>query len=149
VFKIVLQTLVFAVVVLKHISKSFRQSLSGRSELLRARIRKWADEKSVSRAGRPTNPLRARTLGYKAKKGYIVVRVRLKRGKRVRPAPNMGRKPGKNVKRVPPGQPLSAIAEGRAARLYSNMRVVNSYLAGQDGVNSYFEVILREKALGN
>ena len=121
--------------------------MSERTELLRARIRKWAKDKSVERVERPSNPLRARSLGYKAKKGYIVVRVRLKRGKRIRPAPRMGRKPGKNVKRVPPGQPLSAIAARRAARNFSNMVIVNTFLAAQDGVNSYFEVILREKAL--
>lgn len=126
----------------KYIRDSFRKSAHERPEHLRVRIRNWAKKKVIMRAEDPTNSARARTLGYKATKDYAIVRVRVKRGNRVRPAPRMGRKPGKNVKRVSPGFPLSRIAEMRAAKTHTNMRVLGSYLAGKDGVNAYYEVVL-------
>lgn len=126
----------------KFIRQSFRQSMAERPEFLRARQRSWGKQKVIARAANPSNPPRARSLGYKASKDFIIVRVRVKRGNRVRPAPRMGRKPGKNVKRVSPGFPLSRIAEMRAAKTHKNMRVVGSYLAGKGGVNAYYEVVM-------
>ncbi len=129
----------------KYIRDSFRKSAHERPEHLRLRIRNWAKKTVIARAEKPTITARARALGYKATKDYAVVRIRVKRGNRVRPAPRMGRKPGKNVKRVSPGFPLSRIAEMRAAKTHTNMRVIGCYLAGKDGVNAYYEVILKVK----
>lgn len=41
----------------------------------------------IHRASRPSRPDKARRLGYKAKQGYVVYRVRVRRGGRKRPAP--------------------------------------------------------------
>lgn len=116
-----------------------------RSPAYRQRIRDWSDEKTVFRAEKPCNPARARALGFKAKKGYVVVRVRLRKGNRSRPAPRMGRKPGKNVKRVSPGLSLQKMAELKAAKRFTNLRVLNSYLAANDGVHAYYEVLFGPK----
>ena len=116
--------------------------MAARTPEFRARLHAWSAGNTVERVKNPLNPVRARALGYKAEKGCVVVRVRVKKGKRARPAPRMGRKPGKNVKRVPPGHSQKQIAEARAARKYSNLRVVNSYFVGQDGTSAFFEVIM-------
>jgi len=41
----------------------------------------------IHRATRPTRPDKARRLGYKAKQGYVIYRVRVRRGGRKRPVP--------------------------------------------------------------
>ena len=68
--------------------------------------------------------------------------MRVKRGKRRRPAPSLGRKPGKNRKKENPGKPWQWFAEQKAAKRFPNLRALNSYFVGEDGQNAYYEVIL-------
>ncbi len=116
-------------------------------ELMWERLQQWRREPSVVRIERPTRVDRARSLGYKAKKGIIVVRVRVRRGGRRATRPNKGRKT-KNlmVNRKTPKKSLQRIAEERAARKYPNMEVLNSYWVGEDGKYKWFEVILVDRA---
>lgn len=44
----------------------------------------------IHRASRPSRPDKARRLGYKAKQGYVVYRVRVRRGNRKKPVPKGG-----------------------------------------------------------
>ncbi|MBI3587895.1 50S ribosomal protein L15e [Candidatus Micrarchaeota archaeon] len=126
----------------KYVRESFQQSVSKHSDTFKARLQKWRKQPSIVRVENPTNTVRAHELGYKAKKEFVVVRIRVSKGKRTRPAAALGRKPGKNVKRVSPGFSLQNLAEQRTAVKYPNLKVVNSYLAGMDGTHKYFEVIL-------
>jgi len=89
-------------------------------------------------------PLRldkARALGYKDKKGFVTIRIRVQRGghKRTRP------KKGRRSKRMHPRKTLKMsykwIAEQRVARKYTNLEVLNSYQIGKDGMHYFFEVI--------
>merc|ERR1712228_155489 len=61
------------------------------SDVLRyiLRIRAWYFRQlpAIHRASRPTRPEKARGLGYKAKQGHVVYRVRVRRGCRKRLAP--------------------------------------------------------------
>ena len=41
----------------------------------------------IHRASRPSRPDKARRLGYKAKQGYLIYRVRVRRGNRKKPVP--------------------------------------------------------------
>jgi ribosomal protein L15E len=41
----------------------------------------------VHRASRPSRPDKARRLGYKAKQGYVIYRIRVRRGNRKKPVP--------------------------------------------------------------
>lgn len=41
----------------------------------------------IHRASRPSRPDKARRLGYKAKQGFVIYRVRVRRGGRKRPVP--------------------------------------------------------------
>ena len=96
------------------------------------------------RLDRPTNLVRARRLGYKAKQGYVLVVVRIAKGNRARRKPMGGRKPKHNYIFVQPQQSHQTIAEKRANYRYKNLEVVNSYWVGEDGQSTYFEVILAD-----
>ncbi len=116
-------------------------------DLMWERLQKWRREAAVNRIARPTRLDRARALGYKAKKGIIVVRVRIRRGGRKATRPNKGRKTkGMIVGRRTPKKNLQWIAEERAARKYPNMEVLNSYWVGEDGRYKWFEVILVDRS---
>ncbi len=107
------------------------------------KVRKWRVSKAITRIEKPTNPVRARSLGYKAKKGYLVVRGRIKKGGRRRPTPAKGRNPAAmGLVHFTPGQKRQSIMEQRVAKKYPNTEVVNSYEIAKDGQYHYFEVIL-------
>lgn len=127
----------------KYIKASFEKSYKTRSQDYRNRLQQWRTEPAAYRIENPTNPVRARELGYKAAKDYIVVRVRTKRGKVSRPRATLGRKPAKNRIRENPGKPWQWFAENKARRFHPNLSVINSYWIGEDGSNQYFEVILK------
>lgn len=104
---------------------------------------KWRKDSVVKRVKKPTNIKRARSLGYRAKQGFVIARVRIRKGGRHRKKPEKGRKPSKSgLKHFTPKQSLQAIAERRVARKFPNLEVLNSYYTGEDGMNKYFEVIL-------
>jgi large subunit ribosomal protein L15e len=116
-------------------------------QLMWERLQKWRREPAVVRIERPTRLDRARALGYKAKQGVIVVRVRVRRGGRRATRPNKGRKVGNlMVNRKTPKKNLQWIAEERANRKYPNMEVLNSYWVGEDGRYKWFEVILVDRS---
>ena len=131
----------------KYMKKAFQKEYKERSEILRRRISDWRKLGTVARIERPTNLVRARELGFKAKEGYFMARVAVGRGQRKRPHPWGGRKPAKNVAYLSPGKSLQRSAEEKAARVFRNLEVVNSYWVGQDGTKKYFEVILADRAL--
>jgi len=111
-------------------------------KLLRQRMVEWRKGESVVRVEKPLRLDRARALGYKDKKGIVVVRVRVKRGGHKRPRPNKGRggtrlHTNKNLRLN-----YQTIAEQRASKKFKNLEVLNSYNIGKDGVNYFYEVIL-------
>ena len=111
-------------------------------ETLRNRMIEWRHSGVFTKVDKPLRLDRARALGYKDKTGFVVVRVRIKRGGHKRPRPNAGRRSvrmhtNKNLK-----MSYKWIAEQRVARKYTNLEVLNSYQIGKDGINYFFEVIL-------
>ena len=123
----------------KYIQKLFREH---NRNLLKGRLVEWRSSNTVERIDSPLNIVRARSLGYKAKKGFAIVRVKTGRGARKRPHPWGGRKPGKNYAYVAPAKSLQHIAQERVARKFSNMEVLNSYWVGENSTTKFFEVIL-------
>ena len=102
-------------------------------------------EPSVERVERPTKPAKARMLGYKAKTGYVIARVRIGRGGRKKRATHMGRKPSKTgMLGFSTHESLQLISEKRASKKFPNLEVVNSYYVTQDGQHKWFEVILKK-----
>lgn len=131
----------------RYITETFESEYSGRNAVYRNRLTSWRKGPTIERIDKPTNLPRARSLGYKAKRGYAIVRVKVKRGARRRPAPMGGRK-AKNLYFIKPsGLSHQVIAEQKAARKYRNMEVLNSYWVGDDGDFSYFEVILADPSI--
>uniref|UniRef100_A0A8C6MQE1 Ribosomal protein L15 n=1 Tax=Mus spicilegus TaxID=10103 RepID=A0A8C6MQE1_MUSSI len=55
--------------------------------LLRVRCWQYRQLSALHRAPCPTRPDKARRLGYKAKQGYVIYRIRVRRGGRKRPVP--------------------------------------------------------------
>jgi len=116
-------------------------------ELRQSRLVEWRKEPAIIRLERPTRLDRARSLGYKAKHGIIVVRAKVRRGGRRISRPNRGRKTtGMGVHKITPKKSLQRIAEERVARKYPNMEVLNSYWVAEDGKRKWYEVILIEPA---
>jgi large subunit ribosomal protein L15e len=99
----------------------------------------------IHRASRPSRPDKARRMGYKAKQGYVIYRVRVRRGGRKKPAPKgqVYGKPGSHgINHLKPTRNLRSVAEERVGRRCGNLRVLNSYWVNQDATYKYFEVIL-------
>ncbi len=112
-------------------------------ELLHEKQIKWRASDAIERVDKPLRLDRARSLGYKAKKGIFVVRVRLIRGGRRRQRKGVkGRKSRKQTIRKMLKMNYRWVAEIRAARKYKNMEVLNSYWVGRDGKYYFYEVIL-------
>jgi len=110
---------------------------------LKNRLIQWRKEESFTRVERPLRIDRARSLGYKAKQGYIVVRARVRRGGLRKHQIKGGRKPSsKGMKKITAAKSIQRIAEERTAKRYPNMEVLNSYWVGEDGRYHYYEVIL-------
>lgn len=113
----------------------------------------------LHRASRPTRPDKARRLGYRAKQGYVIYRIRIRRGDRKKFCRKgiVTRKPKHHGIRMQKSyKNLKAIAEGRVGKKCGNLRVLNSYWINQvqslllfmgsyvlqDAVFKYYEVIL-------
>jgi len=109
---------------------------------LRELMTQWRSEPSVLKIEKPTRLDRARALGYKAKKGFVIARIRLPRGGRQRDRTNKARKPRKHTIRKTLKMNYQWIAEGRAAKFFPNLEVLNSYDLAKDGKYYFFEVIL-------
>ena len=114
-------------------------------ETLRQRMIEWRKGDAIVKVEKPLRLDRARALGYKAKKGVIVVRVKLKRGGHKRPRPNKGRRSKRLHIRKNLTMNYREIAEQRAGRKYKNMEVLNSYWIGKDGIHGFYEVILIDR----
>ncbi len=111
-------------------------------ETLRNRMTDWRNSDSVVKVERPLRLNKARALGYKAKKGFVIARVKLIRGGHHRSRPNAGRRGKRMHTRKNLEMSYQWIAEQRAGRKYKNLEVLNSYLIGKDGLHYFYEVIL-------
>merc|ERR1712217_676181 len=112
-----------------------------------ARMRTWEYRQlpAVHRASRPTRADKARKLGYKAKQGYLVYRVRVKRGgrkKRVAKGIVYGKPTSQGINKIKSVRSQRSIAEERIGRKCGGLRVLNSYWVTHDAVHKWYEVIM-------
>lgn len=126
----------------KQMKQTFASEYKNRTDLYKSHIVKWSAEPTVIRVDKPTNVARARTLGYKAKEGVLVVRVKVKGGSKKRKQAGGGRKPSKSGRYFNFVKSSQKIAEERASRKFLNCEVLNSYFVGSAGSKSFYEVIL-------
>jgi large subunit ribosomal protein L15e len=128
----------------KYIKETLKRQYKDRDEVFRAKVISWRKQGAMVQVDKPTNLPRARTLGYKAKQGYVLVRIRVDKGRRARQRPKGGRKHKNYHVFEQPGSSHQAMAEQRVNRKYKNLEVLNSYWIGEDGNYKYFEVILAD-----
>lgn len=113
--------------------------------LLRIRVWQYRQLTKMVRSPRPSRPDKARRLGYRAKQGYVIYRIRVRRGGRKRPVPKgctYGKPKSHGVNELKPTRRLQSVAEERVGRRLGGLRVLNSYWVSQDSSYKYFEVIL-------
>jgi large subunit ribosomal protein L15e len=127
-----------------YIAESFRRTLGPEgAEQRHERLLAWRRQSTVTRLEHPTRLDRARAIGYRAKGGYVLVRVRVRRGGQRKRAIIAGRRPKhKGILRMTLNKSIQRIAEERAQKHYPNLEVLNSYWVGEDGKQKFFEVIL-------
>jgi large subunit ribosomal protein L15e len=128
----------------RYMAHSFQETLGDEgSERRHERLLTWRREHTVTRLERPTRLDRARAIGFRAKGGYVVVRVRVRRGGQRKRAIIAGRRPKhKGINKMTLSKSLRRIAEERAQKHYPNLEVLNSYWVGEDGKQKFFEIIL-------
>jgi len=129
----------------KHIGELWKHPKENLGELFRTRLVEWRTSPTIIRVERPTRIDRARSLGYKAKKGFIIVRARLTRGGRQRARIRAGRRPKHFRHKKIVVKSYQLVAEERAARKYKNCEVLGSYQVAKDGLFYWFEIILVDK----
>lgn len=130
----------------QHLAENWKKPKEKLGDVLKDRLIQWRREGTVVRIDRPTRTDRARSVGYKAKLGYIVVRVKIGKGGRRRTYyGRRGRKPTKmGLVHFTHGRSLQETAEQKAQRKYINMNVIGSYLAGEDGKHKWFETVMAD-----
>ena len=112
---------------------------------LRQRAVVWRNENAVTRVEKPSRIARARRLGYKAKQGIIVVRMRVGTGGMRKERPRGGRRPKHlGVTKIKADVSMKQVAERRVLERYPNMKLLGSYFLYKDGMHYWFEVILAD-----
>ncbi|MEK6898410.1 MAG: 50S ribosomal protein L15e [Nanoarchaeota archaeon] len=111
-------------------------------KVLRERMVEWRKSERFVKVEKPLRLDKARALGYKDKKGFVIVRARVLRGGHKRSRPIRGRKGKRMHTRKNLKMNYRWIAEQRVANKYRNLEVLNSYLIGKDGMHYFYEVIL-------
>lgn len=130
----------------KYLRELWKKPKENLGDLWKERLIVWRKEPSTVRLDKPTRLDRARSLGYKAKPGIIVVRQKVSRKRRMRPQVAGGRRPKTFRHRKITNINYRAICEQRANKKYVNCEVLNSYYVAEDGKNVWYEVILVDKA---
>lgn len=132
----------------KYISKTWREIWSNpklKSYLTYKRML-WRRGKTIERVEYPSRLDKARMLGYRAKQGYVVVRVRVRKGGLSKIPPTLGRRQKRmGISKIKRGLSSKEIAEMRAKRKFRNLTVLGSYYLGEDGKYIWYEVIMADK----
>ena len=130
----------------KYLSEIWRKKQSDTlCFLMRVRCWEYRQLPVIHRATRPSRPDKAHNLGYKAKQGYVIYRVRVKRGSRKKPYSkgiNYGKPRNAGINKQKWRRNHRSKAEERVGRACAGLRVLNSYWVAQDTMYKYYEVIM-------
>ena len=101
---------------------------------------------AVVKVDKPTNLPSARSVGYKAKQGIIVVRVRVRKGTGTHHRPKNKRRP-KRQGQAKLSRKISTqgMAEQKASKRFENAEALGSYKVAEDGKWHYFEVVMADR----
>ncbi len=128
----------------QYIAKAWkRPDASFVKELMWHRAIEWRRQPAIFRIEKPTRLDRARRLGYKAKQGFVLARVRVRRSGLRKRRPTSGRRQKKmGVSKFKLAKSIKLVAEERANKRFPNLEVLNSYWVWEDGRYKWFEVIM-------
>ena len=126
----------------KYIRETWKKPKTSMPDLWQKRLIKWRKDPVIIRIKRPTRLDRARSLGYKAKQGFVLVRQRVSRGSHRRPNITKGRRPKHSRQKMILNMSYQTIAEQRANKKYKNCEILNSYWVAQDAQYKWYEIIL-------
>jgi len=132
---------------IKSLREIYKKPKANLGQSYKERLIKLRKSPAIERIAKPTRLDRARALGYKAKQGYVVARVRVKAGGRKNTQMKGGRRSKAMGRRKIVGKSYQWIAEERAQRKYPNCEVLNSYEIAKDSIHKWYEVILLDKEL--
>jgi len=111
------------------------------------RMTQWRRQGAVFRVSRPLRLDRARRMGYRAKQGYVVVRVRVRRGGFSKPRPRSGRRQkALGVVKHKVNVSVKREALGRALRRFPNLSPLGAYWLAEDGRNMWFDVLMVDRS---
>ncbi len=117
------------------------------STILRDKAVLWRKQNAIIRLEKPSRIQKARRLGYKAKQGIVVIRMRVGTGGMRKKRPRGGRRPKHlGVTRIKADVTMQQVAERRVLQRYPNMTLLGSYYLYKDGFHYWFEVILADPA---
>lgn len=126
----------------KYIREVWKRPKDSLKEANKERLIAWRREPSTIRIERPTRLDRARSLGYRAKQGIIIIRQRVMKGGRMRENDMGGRRPKTQRKKKIVNKNYQQIIEERVNKRFVNLEVLNSYKVGEDGKYYWYEVIM-------
>lgn len=130
-----------------YMAQTWLKMWKSNSDELKSKAIAWRAEPTISRITRPSRLDRARRLGYKAKQGIVVIRIRVGRGGMRKQRPVAGRRPKHlGVVRIKQGISMRKVAERRVSEKFPNLEVLGSYYLHKDGMNLWYEVILADPA---
>jgi len=130
----------------KYLEELWRKKQTDTMRFL-SRVRTWEYRQlpAVHRCAKTSRPDKARKLGYKAKQGFCIYRVRIHRGgrkKKVAKGIVFGKPNHQGIKKQKATRNLRSVAEERVGRKCGALRVLNSYWVASDAVHKWYEVIM-------
>ena len=125
--------------------KTWLEMLRTNSPEIRAKAVAWRKQNAITRIDKPSRIQRARRIGYKAKQGIVVIRMRVGTGGMRRQRPRGGRRPKHlGVTRIKADDSMKSVAERRVLQRYPNMKLLGSYFVYRDGMHYWYEVVLAD-----
>jgi large subunit ribosomal protein L15e len=127
----------------RQISKAWQEIFHEKGGDIMARAVELRRQPAAVRVDRPWRLDRARALGYKAKEGVVIIRMRVSRGGMRRQRPASGRRPKHmGVLKIKSAMSSQSVAERRALERHPNMKLLGSYPVWKDGIHAWYECIL-------
>jgi large subunit ribosomal protein L15e len=115
----------------------------GLGQILVERKKTWRKQAPIVRVEKPTRIDKARQYGYRSKQGFVILRVKVRRGGLRKKRPSRGRKPaGMAIRKITMAKSTQRMAEERAQKKSPNLQVLASYWVLDDGKNKWYEVIM-------
>jgi len=130
----------------REITKTWQRMSKNRSAEIKSLGIMLRTRPTIERVDRPTRLDRARRLGYKAKPGFIIVRIKVSRGGMRRVKAKAGRRQKHaGIVKMKANVNVRQTSERRVSEKFPNLEVLNSYFVYRDGRSAWYEVILVDK----